>query len=101
MNPSLLKLNKAQKIIFLINILLLGIPLIEQFDGNSSINWSFFDFIGAFILLTSIGFSLEFVIRRVKSKSIRVLVIVGILLFFITLWAELAVGIFNSPIAGD
>lgn len=101
MSSSNLKLNKPQKIIFLSVTLVLCFPLIEMFDGNSNINWSHFDFIIAFILLLSIGFSLEYVIRKIKSSKIRTIVVVGMILLFVALWAELAVGIFNSPIAGD
>ena len=94
-------MNKFQKIIILGSVLLLLIPAIEMVDGNSNVNWSLFDFIVAFALLNGLGFILEFAIRRIKSIAVRMIVVVLILLFFVLLWGEMAVGLFNSPIAGD
>lgn len=94
-------LNKAQIIILFIIFILLCIPLIEMEDGNSSINWSVFDFFIAFLLLTISGFSIEFAIRKIKKRTNKIKAILLILLFLLLLWGELAVGIFNSPIAGD
>jgi hypothetical protein len=95
------KLNRPQWIIFIVIILLLCIPFIEQLGGNESFNWTFFDYLMAFILLFSVGITLEFTVRSIRSRSLKRAAIVVIVLFFILLWAELAVGIFNSPIAGD
>jgi hypothetical protein len=94
-------MNRVQKIIFTLICLILSIPFIEQMDGNGAFNWSLFDFLVAFALLFLIGFSLEYLIRKIVSIQIKVLVISGIVVVFLFIWAELAVGIFNSPIAGD
>ncbi len=94
-------LKKAQIIILFIIFILLCIPLIEMQDGNSPINWSVFDFFIAFVLLTISGFSIEFAIRKIKNRTNKIIAIILILLFLLLLWGELAVGIFNSPIAGD
>jgi hypothetical protein len=70
-------------------------------DGNSEVNWTLFDFILAFILLTSVSFSIEWILRKIENKKIKTAVILFLALSFLLLWGELAVGIFDSPIAGD
>jgi hypothetical protein len=70
-------------------------------DGNSQVNWSIFDFIIAFIILIAVGFSMEWVFRKIQNKRYKIALGILILLLFILLWGELAVGIFGSPIAGD
>ena len=76
-------------------LLLLCIPLIGNIfiDGFS---WSFFDFIimGSLILLFSSGINL--VLLRQKSIQYRVSVIGVLVLIFLIIWAELAVGIWSQ-----
>ena len=75
-------------------LLLLCIPLIGNIfvDGFS---WSFFDFIimGSLILLFSSGINL--VLLRQKSIQYRGTVIGVLVLVFLIIWAELAVGILS------
>ena len=96
-----IKFNRSQGFILLGILILLTIPLIEQMDGNATFDWGAFDFILAFVLLLILGFGIEFFVRRIKSRQLKWFAILSIILFFILLWAELAVGIFNTPIAGD
>ncbi len=88
------------KVLFFIFFVLL-IPIIEQFDGNAAFNWGIFDYLIAFLLLATLGFGLEFIFNRIQNFKIKLILILGLFLFFFLLWAEMAVGIFNSPIAGD
>ena len=75
-------------------LLLLCIPLIGNIfvDG---FNWGFFDFIimGSLILLFSSGINL--VLLRQKSIQYNVTVIGVLVLIFLIIWAELAVGILS------
>ena len=75
-------------------LLLLGIPLIGNIfvDG---FNWGFFDFIimGSLILLFSSGINL--VLLRQKSIQYNVTFIGVLVLIFLIIWAELAVGIWT------
>jgi hypothetical protein len=96
-----IKFNRSQGFILLGILILLTIPLIEQMDGNATFDWGPFDFVLAFLLLLTLGFGIEFFVRRIKSRRLKWVAILSIILFFILLWAELAVGIFNTPIAGD
>jgi hypothetical protein len=96
-----MKLNNTQKKILLAVLLLLCIPAIEMFDGNSEIKWGPFDFMIAFTLLGLCGLLLEWIIRIAKPRPLKIVILVLVILSFTLLWAELAVGIFDSPIAGD
>ena len=75
-------------------LLLLCIPLIGNiFVDNFS--WGFFDFIimGSLILLFGSGINL--VLLRQKSIQYNVAVIGVLVLIFLIIWAELAVGIWS------
>lgn len=75
-------------------LFLLCIPAIGNIfvDG---FNWGFFDFIimGSLILLFSSGINL--VLLRQKSTQYRGIVIGVLVLVFLIIWAELAVGIWS------
>lgn len=79
-------------------LLLLLIPLIGIILSDQ-INWSIFDFIIMGSLLLLVGNGIDFVIRK-KIKN-RILYIVLIILAFMLVWAELAVGVFGFPFAGS
>ena len=96
-----LRWNLAQKVIFTVILLLLCIPWLEQLDGQAAFHWTMFDYITAIVLLSIFGFGVEYVVRKTKSKKGRFLIILILTLLFMLLWAELAVGVFDSPIAGD
>lgn len=94
-------LPKPKTILLLISIvlLLLLIPLIAM-QFTNEVNWSVMDFVMAGMLLFGTSLLIEFILRKVKSTKHRIL-LSGIVLFLLfLLWAELAVGIFGSPIAG-
>jgi len=91
---------KNKKVRVLYPLLLLVIPLIGMCI-TEEINWSPFDFIimGALILSLSIG--INFTLNKTKNLKNRIIYI-GILgLLFLLIWAELAVGIFGTPFAGN
>lgn len=96
-----LHLNKPQQVILIIIMLLLCIPLLEQLDSKAKFKWTFTDFTFAFILLSTFGFGVEYLVRKTTSKKGKFLIILVLTLFFMLLWAELAVGVFDSPISGD
>jgi len=60
-----------------------------------------FDFVVAGILLLLAGLMLEFVIRKAKKIKYRIAICLAILTIFLLIWAELAVGLFNSPLSGN
>ncbi len=79
---------------------LLLIPLIAMLITNE-VQWGIFDFVIMGVLLMIAGTWIQKVIERTKSKPSRLIYISLILMLFLLLWMELAVGIFDSPIAGS
>lgn len=79
---------------------LLCIPFIAMKFTNE-VNWNFFDFLVAGILLFGTGLVLEIILRRIKTKRSKIILSVILFLILFLIWAELAVGIFGSPIAGN
>lgn len=92
--------NKRLTYILLSVVVLLLIPFFGMQFSNE-VNWSAFDFILAGVLLFGTGLTIEGVLRFVKNRNKRILLCIGILFALFLLWAELAVGIFGSPIAGS
>lgn len=79
---------------------LLLIPFIANLFSDGE-GWSLFDYIlmGSLLLIT--GLVCEFVLRKVKKTEHRLAICGAILLGLLIIWAELAVGIFGSPVAGN
>lgn len=93
-------LSNRKLIVLIIAFAILLIPLIAM-QFTNQVNWSLFDFAIACTLLIGTGLIIEYALRKLTKSKYRVLVIVSIVLFFLLIWAELAVGVFNSPIAGN
>jgi len=72
------------------------VPLYDPGSGYGLLSWDFFDFIvmGALIFGTSSLFVLA--ARKIQKKSHRIVLAIILLLGFLWLWAELAVGIFTN-----
>ena len=68
---------------------------------TDEINWSSFDFIMMGCLLTILAAGIDFVIKYTKDFKNRTLYIGILVLIFLLIWAELSVGIFDTPIAGN
>lgn len=93
-------LTKNSLILLSTILLLLLIPLIAMQFSNE-VNWSIMDFVIAGVLLFGTGLTIEFVLRKVKTRKNRILICGIILLLFLLLWIELAIDLFGSPIAGN
>lgn len=81
-------------------LLLLLIPLIGMLFSNE-VNWTFFDFIIMGILILVMSFGIKLVLKTTPKKMYRILIIGIILILFLLVWAELAVGVFETPFAGS
>lgn len=91
----------GRRLLMLIVIVgLLLVPLIAM-QFTQEVDWSFFDFAIAGILLFSVAIILDYVFRKVKKRYWKIILSVGILVLFLLLWAELAVGILGTPISGN
>jgi len=79
---------------------LLLIPFIGNIFSNQ-VNWSLFDFIIMGLVLGILGIIIHFILEKVRDKKFRIVPIIFVLIIFLMIWAELAVGVFGSPIAGS
>ncbi|OIQ30441.1 MAG: hypothetical protein BM564_03480 [Bacteroidetes bacterium MedPE-SWsnd-G2] len=79
---------------------ILSIPLIAM-QFTEEVNWNVTDFIVAGIILTVFFFVINYIITHLKNSKYKYGYLVLSVIFFILLWAELAVGIFNSPLSGS
>ena len=80
--------------------LLLLIPVVgnRYLDG---FDWKWFDFVIMGFLLLCTGLACEFVLRKVKRLGYRLAICAAILLALFVVWAELAVGLIGTPLAGS
>ena len=92
--------NKRLKIIFTIVAILLLIPFIAM-QFTDEVSWTILDFVVMGILLTATGLLFDLAVRKVTNKNYRVALYIAILVTFLLVWAELAVGIFGTPLAGS
>ena len=81
-------------------LLLLLIPLFGSLFSNQ-VNWSLFDFIVMGFLLGLTGISIHFIIEKIRNKTFKIVTIIFVLIIFLMIWVELAVGVFGSPITGS
>ncbi len=96
----MLTITNRKKNIFTITGALLLIPLIAM-QFTNEVNWTVLDFVVMAGLLLFFGFTFDFLMRKVTTLNLKVFVGIGIVLIFLLLWAELAVGIFGTPFAGS
>lgn len=92
--------NKRLTGIVLTIAILLLVPLIAM-QFTNEVNWSFFDFLVAGLLLLAAGLACEFVLQKVKKPVHRIAICAAILLALLLIWIELAVGIFGTSFAGS
>jgi len=94
-------MKKSRLFILLTTVaVLLLIPLIAM-QFTNEVNWSMSDFIVAAVLLLVAVFTYELISRKVKAPTNRTILSVTLLIIFLLIWAELAVGIFGTPFAGS
>ena len=67
---------------------------------TGEVNWSFFDYTILGALLTITGLLIEITLKIVKSNN-TFIIIVTMSFLLILIWAELAVGLFGTPFAGN
>tara|TARA_B100000003_G_scaffold77858_1_gene69801 strand:- start:318 stop:611 length:294 start_codon:yes stop_codon:yes gene_type:complete len=92
-------LNMMIKILPIVGIILL-IPMIAM-QFTDEVNWSFLDFIIMGIMLSITGLALGIIIKKIKDYKYRNIFITIIIMIFLLIWAELGVGLFGTPFAGN
>lgn len=68
---------------------------------GAAMSWDLFDFVLMGTLLATTGLMFVLVARHTPNSAHRMLAGVALALVLLLLWAELAVGVFGSPIAGS
>lgn len=92
--------NQRLKIILTSVVILLLIPFLAM-QFTEEVNWTLFDFMAAGILLLGTGLICEFALRKIKETKYKILACIIVILLFLVVWIELAVGIFGTPLAGS
>ena len=92
--------NKRLLGIILTVVILLSVPLVAM-QFTNEVDWKAADFMVMGALLLGTGLLCEVVLRKVKSTRHRLYIIAALLIAFLLIWAELAVGIFGTPFAGS
>lgn len=92
--------NKRLIIIFTTVAVLLLIPFIAM-QFTDEVSWTVLDFVAMGILLLSTGLLCELTLRKVSKVKHRIILVIIIIIAFLIIWAELAVGIFGTPFAGS
>lgn len=103
MNKNLiLKLSPNKRFLGILSVIaiLLLIPLTAM-QFTNQVKWSVSDFIVAGLLLLFTGLVIEFILRRLTTTKHRIIAAIILFILLFIVWAELAVGIFGSPFAGN
>lgn len=94
-------MKNTRLIIILASVsVILLIPFIAM-QFTDEVNWSVSDFAIMGVLLYGTGLLCELVLRKVKSVQNRILICAALVVAFLLIRAELAVGIFGTPFAGS
>ena len=92
--------QRRVRLILISTICILSIPFVAM-QFTQEVSWSIMDFAIAGILLVGTGLLLEVTFRMTAKKTLRILIAIAIVLLLLLIWAELAVGIFGTPLAGS
>ena len=92
--------SQRSTLLYSIPFVILSIPLMAM-QFTEEVNWTISDFLVMGILLFTTVFTIDFVLKKFKTLKSRLILIVGTVVLLALVWAELAVGIFGSPLAGS
>jgi hypothetical protein len=81
--------------------ILLSLPALAMSLGAEGVDWSVSDFVIMGALLALVGLAIEAMMRFVRGWRERRIAIGAIVVVFLLVWAELAVGVFGTPFAGS
>ena len=86
-----------RKIFFPLLVLLVPLMGVIFFE----LDWSGFDFLFMTLLILSFSKLINLILYYLSSSEFKFLIIFILVIIFILIWAELAVGIFGTPFAGS
>ncbi len=91
--------NRLLRILAAVSALLL-VPLIAM-QFTDEVNWNAADFLVMGLLLTGTALVTTVIAERLKQSRHKLMLSLFALAVVLVIWAELAVGIFGSPLAGS
>jgi hypothetical protein len=94
-----LQQKELTKIIITAFIMLL-IP-VTAMQFTDQVNWKTLDFVVLFFIVLIVGILIKIVCNSISKKRNKIIIIAIIISITLLIWAELAVGIFGTPLAGN
>lgn len=94
-----MKTKNIIRIALVVGIILL-VPLVAM-QFTSEVVWNLADFVIMGILLFVTGLAIELTWEKLVKSVYRISGITVIIITFLIIWAELAVGLFGTPWAGS
>ncbi|WP_200934145.1 hypothetical protein [Massilia sp. Leaf139] len=86
--------------VLMVTAAILLIPLVAM-QFTREVNWTSSDFVIGAIVIGSFGLLFEFARTKLRTTKSRLITCAVIVLGFMFVWAELAVGLVGSPFAGS
>ena len=79
-------------------LLVLLLPLIGVilFD----LDWNIFDFLIMGLLILFFSIAINLILNHLNSSKLRLILVLMLVILFLLIWAELAVGVFGTTFAG-
>ena len=79
-------------------LLVLLLPLIGVilFD----LDWNIFDFLIMGLLILFFSIAINLILNHLNSSKLRLILVLMLVILFLLIWAELAVGVFGTPFSG-
>jgi hypothetical protein len=81
-------------------IILLLIPFTAM-QFTDEVNWGVMDFVIMGALLLAMGLLINMIGKRIRKRTSKILLMTAVVVVFLLVWAELAVGIFGTPLGGS
>ena len=86
----------SKKIFSPLLVLLLPLIGVILFD----LDWNIFDFLIMGLLILFFSIAINLILNHLNSSKLRLILVLMLVILFLLIWAELAVGIFGTPFAG-
>jgi len=79
---------------------LLLVPFVASLFTDE-VQWSGLDYLIMGVMLLAVGSGIQWVLQKFQNRRNRLIGVGLVVLLFLLVWAELAVGVFGTPFAGS
>lgn len=86
----------SKKVFSPLLVLLLSLIGVILFD----LDWNIFDFLIMGLLILFFSIAINLILNHLNSSKLRLILVLMLVILFLLIWAELAVGVFGTPFAG-